>query len=397
MELLTNFFFSFFFFLFKKNRYYTLFSAAMGCRVIAWEPVPKFSAFLKYGLLRNLFVGSVELRERVVSNHKGGKELSLVVPKTGIWGTAGIGGTNVHEAQRLGGIDIVEAISERLDEVVAPQDVLLLKIDVEGFEPEVLASAKHLLQHGNVENIIMEYSPGVAEVNRNWGLAEENPGRLLGLAQSGYSILHCDEGFRTLNALDWDAPLPEMREVAMSSLLHDVEDAKRLQQGTLGCPLPPELVETGAFWSCPRDSDAFPPPDDVFPTSFFERLNPKGFRSFFGYNTNIWAVKNIADEGCPAVRSGSVAALMREEHSGWFLPQTQLISYPYYPGHQYRICDDLNPIEQIKYRCKCTVPLMCGALEKAVKMAAVEKRMPPLPLTGDDGGVDLKSTTIDKW
>lgn len=33
--------------------YYSLLAASMGCRVVAWEPVPFFAAFFKYGLLRN--------------------------------------------------------------------------------------------------------------------------------------------------------------------------------------------------------------------------------------------------------------------------------------------------------------------------------------------------------
>ena len=41
--------------------WYTLLSAAMGCEVVAWEPVPYFAAFLKYGLLRNNLVNRVHV------------------------------------------------------------------------------------------------------------------------------------------------------------------------------------------------------------------------------------------------------------------------------------------------------------------------------------------------
>lgn len=41
--------------------YYSLFAAAMGCRVMAWEPVPYFAAYFKYGLLANNFTGLVEV------------------------------------------------------------------------------------------------------------------------------------------------------------------------------------------------------------------------------------------------------------------------------------------------------------------------------------------------
>ena len=220
--------------------YYTFMSAAMGCRVVAWEPVPKFSAFLRYGLLRNLFVNSVEHRERVVSSESG-RELTMEVPTTGIWGTAGIGGKNIAADQKKSGTEKVKAMSERVDDFVPPQKVLVMKIDVEGFEPGVLASSKGLLQGGKVENIITEYSPGVAEMNSDWALAEDNPGKLLGLKQEGYSILHLNESFRVASGFPWDGELSAMREVTEIGLKHDIEDTRRLQNGTLGCPLPPTV------------------------------------------------------------------------------------------------------------------------------------------------------------
>lgn len=35
--------------------WYSLYAAAMGCRVIAWEPVPLFRDFFKYGVAINGF------------------------------------------------------------------------------------------------------------------------------------------------------------------------------------------------------------------------------------------------------------------------------------------------------------------------------------------------------
>ena len=49
--------------------------------------------------------------------------------------------------------------SVRLEDVVK-EDVLLLKVDVEGWEWSVLKGAADLISGFNVENIIMEYSPG---------------------------------------------------------------------------------------------------------------------------------------------------------------------------------------------------------------------------------------------
>ncbi len=41
--------------------YYSLLAASMGCRSIAWEPVPYFAAYFKYALLLNNFTHAVEV------------------------------------------------------------------------------------------------------------------------------------------------------------------------------------------------------------------------------------------------------------------------------------------------------------------------------------------------
>lgn len=46
--------------------YYTLLAASLGCRVMAWEPVPYFAAYLKYGLLANNLTHLVDVRGWVV-------------------------------------------------------------------------------------------------------------------------------------------------------------------------------------------------------------------------------------------------------------------------------------------------------------------------------------------
>jgi len=45
----------------------------MGCRVVAWEPVPYFAAYFKYGLLRNNATHAVQVsvpagRGKIVEN-----------------------------------------------------------------------------------------------------------------------------------------------------------------------------------------------------------------------------------------------------------------------------------------------------------------------------------------
>ena len=41
--------------------FYSLLAASSGCRVVAWEPVPYFAAYFKWGLLRNNLTHAVQV------------------------------------------------------------------------------------------------------------------------------------------------------------------------------------------------------------------------------------------------------------------------------------------------------------------------------------------------
>ena len=51
--------------------WFALHAAAMGCRVVAWEPVPVFRAFLELGVRLNNFSHLVHVRAAAVSNESG--------------------------------------------------------------------------------------------------------------------------------------------------------------------------------------------------------------------------------------------------------------------------------------------------------------------------------------
>lgn len=158
--------------------WFSLLSASMGCHVVSWEPVPYFAAFFKYSLLANNMTSMVELRENIVGEEQG-KKLTIVVPNRGIWGTAGVGGANIDSnIQNDGEYDRIEKETDRVDNVIA-EEVLIMKADVEGFETSVLAGAKRLFDRHNVWNVVMEYSPGVAERSRDWDDFRRNPIMLL--------------------------------------------------------------------------------------------------------------------------------------------------------------------------------------------------------------------------
>jgi hypothetical protein len=44
--------------------------------------------------------------------------------------------------------------------------IALLKLDIEGYEPQALASATQLLQKQLIDNVLLEYSPHIVERNK---------------------------------------------------------------------------------------------------------------------------------------------------------------------------------------------------------------------------------------
>ncbi|KAL4427805.1 hypothetical protein ABPG75_001894 [Micractinium tetrahymenae] len=339
--------------------YYSLLSASMGCRVVAWEPVPYFAAYFKYALLRNNMTHAVQMRFAIVSNSTGG-ELTIVVPNRGIWGTAGIGGKNIDGAiKNEGGYDNVVRPVERVDSVVH-EDVLIMKIDVEGFEPSVLHGSRNLLLKHSVENIFMEYSPGVAERSADYVWFESNPAALMGLLRGGYTILHL--GDMKDSWPDWEgkSPLPKLEEVTEAVLRNDIEDAWRLQSRTLGChQAAAELGEdAGKMFNC---------------LSIPEGIHPQSFRSVFGHNTNIWAFKKkpwFASIGGTA----SLAPVDSDIQHEFFIPGGIV-------GAARRLCVHLPPEVAVMHRCPCVTKEVCGRLEEKVKRLAQEGQLPPFPIS----------------
>jgi FkbM family methyltransferase len=59
---------------------------------------------------------------------------------------------------------------ETLDQALLQQQqserIALVKLDVEGYEPQVLAGASQLLQKQLIDNVLLEYSPHIVERNK---------------------------------------------------------------------------------------------------------------------------------------------------------------------------------------------------------------------------------------
>ena len=147
-----------------------------------------------------------------------------------------------------------------------------LKGDVEGGEWGVLKGAAGLIRRFKVENIIMEYSPGVPERNELLDDLAATVNMLVDLvwiscmctplAASRFllcvwpsphphgSTTQCNAGFRIGHVNDkggvghsMDAPLASLEEVTLENLAYDVEDVRRLKV-SVGVVLASSLDQT---------------------------------------------------------------------------------------------------------------------------------------------------------
>ena len=140
--------------------WYTLYSIALGCRVLVLEPVPAWLEIFKLGLSLNPgFADRVRIGQNVVYPETG--NFTLHVPRpveedrvflgmTYMNGSAGLikGYTSDRTYPHV-------ARSIRLDDWVH-SDVCLLKADVEGYEPQVLHTAQHVFAKRRVHTLQLE-------------------------------------------------------------------------------------------------------------------------------------------------------------------------------------------------------------------------------------------------
>eukprot|EP00798_Chlamydomonas_sp_ICE-L_P032437 gene32437-18312_t len=146
------------------------------------------------------------------------------------------------------------------------------------------------LQKYKVENIIMEYSPGVPERNKHYEYSINTVQMLMDILDSGYKIGHIGYPWigNVSGSFMWGGDIPFMEEVLMGNLKYDMEDVNKFKDGTIGCPVEPELLK---FWlgcgALPEDS------------------SPRSFRSVLGHNTNILCSKNP-----DILKTNSVTGLM---------------------------------------------------------------------------------------
>jgi FkbM family methyltransferase len=149
--------------------YTLLFSQLVGAegRVHAFEPAPANARRLRVNLLLN-DTENVEAHQAAVFSRAGTQALNLFDPRLGAWHS--LGRPELPDPFEGGKLltptDTVEVDAVTLDgyaETAGLERIALLKIDVEGAEPDVISGAAGLLRRRAVDAIIFEVSLPQAE------------------------------------------------------------------------------------------------------------------------------------------------------------------------------------------------------------------------------------------
>lgn len=142
--------------------WYTLYSIALGCEVFVVEPVPAWLEVLTLGVALNPgFASHVKIVQNVVYPDRGNYTLRVPKPKgnarmhLGMTYMQGSAGRIKGYEDQVTYAHVARAI--RLDDVVR-SDVCMLKVDVEGYEPQVVHTAQRIFAERRVYALQLEMS-----------------------------------------------------------------------------------------------------------------------------------------------------------------------------------------------------------------------------------------------
>ncbi|MGN6416781.1 MAG: FkbM family methyltransferase [Pseudobacter sp.] len=167
---------------------YTVLAAAhVGANSISFEPVPSTFAHLK----NNIYINQLDKKVRALNIALGSQKGSIAF--TSSYDT-------VNHVATASEKDTISVPVEILDEVLQGEIPALIKIDVEGFETEVINGAQHILANEKLKAIVIELNGS----GSRYGYSEEKiHERLLNL---GFVPYQYDPFRRVLNDVSHNGP-----------------------------------------------------------------------------------------------------------------------------------------------------------------------------------------------
>jgi len=166
--------------------YFATYAGVMGCRVHAFEPQPRLLPIINTSVLVNGLTERFNLHNNIISTDREAR-LKITYASGICTGCSTVTPASPGERNTENSF-IIDAI--RIDDVVK-EDVLLMKVDVEGYEVLAIESAIGVFEKYEVHNILVEWFPdrfphGVERGNK---LLED-------LIDRGYKVRHYDLRFK---------------------------------------------------------------------------------------------------------------------------------------------------------------------------------------------------------
>ena len=250
--------------------WFSLLSARMGCRVLAFEPVPAIAALFMASAKLNNLSHRIALHRAVASDDPTHQPVHLHF-QAHSWDTSSIDGTASGNSRST----LIRAPSATLDAFVS-ESPCALKVDVEGYEPAVLRGGAASFKRYPPRVVMLEYTPGALERKAAAGHpnaldgAPAFPSMLRTLLHYGYRLYKLPERSKhrpVSPKVIQKGSLPALWELNATVLQVETANARRMQHAYTRCgfALPSELL-------------------------------PGSLRASFDYNTDVLAVRTSVDE-----------------------------------------------------------------------------------------------------
>jgi FkbM family methyltransferase len=188
---------------------YTVLASSVEAKSISIEPIKHAFDQIMLNVHLNDICDRVDARRIGVGSRKGTLKFTNALDTT----------NHVIAGEEEIATSICEVGVDTLDNVVAAADPVLIKIDVEGFETEVIAGAKDVLAKESLLAVIMELNGSGRRYNHD---EDEIYKRMI---EHGFAAYHYDPFHRSLQELDGKNP-----SAGNTLFVRDVEAVrKRLQ------------------------------------------------------------------------------------------------------------------------------------------------------------------------
>uniref|UniRef100_A0A7S3UEI5 Methyltransferase FkbM domain-containing protein n=1 Tax=Picocystis salinarum TaxID=88271 RepID=A0A7S3UEI5_9CHLO len=217
--------------------YFSLLAASSGCRAIAVEPYKLHTDFLALSVSLNGFEPLVHIVPKIATNEE---EVSFDG-----WSASATTSTERLEMSKMKSQDVRKQVTSydgqrlvKLDDLIK-EDVLYLKVDVEGHEPNVLASASKLFHQHVVKYVLFEMTYYL-----NGWKDEEYLRVLEGLLDQQYKLFHIE----TVRPLQEPHKTLPVAKVGISQWMENIKSSECDTANRHFCQLNIFAVHPGAMW-----------------------------------------------------------------------------------------------------------------------------------------------------